>query len=444
MSKRLQSIDLIGRTKINKWYKFLQKSQFWSEQEQKKYQNKQLQLIVQHAYQNVPFYRQLFNRLKLTPNDIKTKDDLVKIPVITRKTLQDNYKDLTAENHKNFKSQKRSTGGTTGVPVRYLSDINSWSLHWALKYRAWEWSAFKIGDKVGVMGGASVIPDNKLKLSRVVWNRLNRIYPMPTSHMTDELHEEFVSKIRSEKIKCLRGYPSSIAEFARYCNEKNINLDIQSVITTAEVLQTAFKEEIKKSFNPVIIDSYGCADGGGNANTCACDSGFHVSFESAIWEVCTSEGIPVNTNVQGEVTLTSLTNYAMPLLRYQPGDVIENSFMTEKCKCGITLPRIKKIIGKSTDILKFLNGRSLGGPAFTLIFRHFPLIKWQMVQNNMDSVDVNIIPAKDFNRSHTKEIHSLMQHHCGEGVSIKINKVKEIPVPKSGKQRIIINNAKEI
>jgi phenylacetate-CoA ligase len=439
MNITLKLIDLLGRTQINKWYKFIKKSQFWSEAEQIDYQTKQLKLIVEHAYQNVPYYRQLFKKLNLTPKDIQSKDDLVKIPIITRKILQDNYQELIADNHKQFKSQNRSTGGTTGEPVRYLSDINSWSLHWALKYRAWEWGGYKIGDNVGVMGGASVIP-SKVTRSRKVWNRLNRLYPMPTGHMTNEIYKGFISKIRFEEIKCLRGYPSSIAEFARYCKEMKIDLDVQSIITTAEVLQPAYKEEIKKTFRAVIIDSYGCADGGGNANTCASDCGFHVSFESAIWEVCTPEGIPVKKNDPGEVTLTSLTNYAMPLLRYQPGDVIENTFDYNKCSCGSSLPRIKSILGRTIDILHFQNGRSLGGPAFTLFFRHFPLVKWQMVQNDMESLDVNIIPASDFNAVHEQEISKLMHYHCGEGVSIRINKVDEIKIPQSGKQRIIINN----
>jgi phenylacetate-CoA ligase len=289
------------------------------------------------------------------------------------------------------------------------------------------------------MGGASVIPKRKT-LKRIIWNKLNNYHMMPSSHMTEEILNNFVSIIKDNNIKHLRGYPSSIAYFSKFCTKNNIELEIKSVITTAEVLQPVYKEEIKQSFNSIIIDSYGCADGDGNANTCASDCGFHVSFESAIWEVCTPEGVPVKKNEPGEVTLTSLTNYAMPLLRYQPGDVIENTFNYNKCSCGSSLPRIKSILGRTVDILHFQNGRSLGGPAFTLIFRHFSLVNWQMVQNNMDSVDLNIIPAKDFNAVQEQEISKLMHYHCGDGVSIRINKVDEIKLPQSGKQRIIINN----
>ncbi|MGK0448984.1 MAG: phenylacetate-CoA ligase [Polaribacter sp.] len=440
MNKRLKIIDLIGRTKINEWYKFLQKSQYWSKTEQDAYQNDRLQHLIWHVYKNVPYYKDLFKSLNLTPKDFKTKDDLQKLPVIRRSDLQQNYENLKASNHKYYNSKFMSSGGTTtGEPVRYLSDINTWSLHWALKYRSWETGSYKIGDKLGIMGGASVIPKRKT-LKRIIWNKLNNYHMMPSSHMTEEILNNFVSIIKDNNIKHLRGYPSSIAYFSKYCTKNNIELEIKSVITTAEVLQPVYKEEIKQAFNSIIIDSYGCADGDGNANTGPCDCGFHVSFQSAIWEVCTPKGVPVKKNEPGEVTLTSLTNYAMPLLRYQPGDVIENTFNYNKCSCGSSLPRIKSILGRTADILRFQNGRSLGGPAFTLIFSRFSLVKWQMVQNNMDSVDVNIIPAKDFNSVQEQEMSKLMHYHCGEGVSIRINKVDEIKLPQSGKQRIIINN----
>jgi phenylacetate-CoA ligase len=443
MNFKLKTIDLLGHTGISKWYRFVKESQYWNEEEIKAWQNEKLQKIVEHAYYNVPYYKKLFSDLNLKPGDIQTTTDLKKLPVIHRKDLQQNYSQLIALNYKQYKPQFRSTGGTTGEPVKYLSDLNTWSLHWAMKFRAWERSGYKIGDKVAVMGGASVIPEKKPGLRRIVWNRLNNLYPMPTSHMNDSILSEFARTISTKNIRCLRGYPSSIAVFARYCSGNNIKLDIPHIITTAELLQPTYKNEIKKAFDPVLIDSYGCADGGGNANTCAAENGFHVSMESAVWEVCTATGEPARTGEEGELTLTSLTNYAMPLLRYQPGDVIENSFNYDRCDCGCTLPRIKKIIGKTTDILHFKNGITLAGPAFPQLFRKFPIIQWQMIQNDMTSVDVNIIPSRNYNQTHENEISRLLQYHCGGGVTVRIHKVDEIPVPQSGKQRVIINNTKQ-
>ena len=82
---------------------------------------------------------------------------------------------------------------------------------------------------------------------------------------------------------------------------------------------------------------------------------------------------------------------------------------------------------------------SLSGPAFPQLFRLFPLIQLQLVQNELNSLDVNIIPSPEYSNKDGEEILRLMKCHCGEGVEVRLNRVKEIEVPLSGKQRIIIN-----
>jgi len=433
-------VDLFGRTKINHWKKFLEKSQYWDRSKQIEYQNSQLKKLITHAYQNVPYYKKLLTRLNIYPYDISNIDDLKKLPVLTKELIRQNFTELRATNYKKFKPQLRKTGGTTGVPLRYYSDQNSWSMHWALKYRAWEWGGYSLGCAIGIMGGASIIPNQRVSWKHKIWNRLNVFYPLPSSHVNEKYLQDYFTLLKSRKIKFLRGYPSSIANFAHFCLNNKLNLSLNCIITTAEILREEYKEIIYKAFDCKIIDTYGCADGGGNANTCSHDNGFHISFEAGIWEVCDELGGSIPQGELGEITLTSLTNYAMPLIRYQPGDLIENSFSNDICSCGRSLPRIKRIFGRSTDILRFGNGKSLGGPAFTLLFRHFPLQKYQLVQNDFFTLDVNIVPSEGFKIQHERRIRELMTHHCGEDIKIIINIMDNIPLPKSGKHRFIINN----
>ncbi len=442
MNIRPLLIDILGNTNIRSWKKMLNESQYWSIDKQKDYQEIQLRNLVRHAYKNVPYYQSLFSKLKLKPEDIQSIEDLKKLPILTKGIIKENFNELTAVNYKKFNPQLRKTGGTTGVPFKHFSDINSWNMHWALKYRAWEWGGYKHGSPIGILGGASIIPDKTVGVKRRVWNFLNDFYPLPASNVSENELFDFVDKIKKNKISFLRGYPSSIATLAQFCIDNKIEVNLKSVFTTAEVLREEYKEIIKSAFNCLIIDTYGCADGGGNANTCAHNNEFHVSIEASIWEVCDEIGILTSEMEVGEVTLTSLTNYSMPLFRYQPGDLIENSFNYNVCSCGCTLPRIKKIFGRSTDILKFGNGRSLGGPAFTLLFRDFPILKYQLIQNKMLAIDVNIVPSDNFTMVHENKIRKLMSHHCGEEVEITINKMDNIPLPVSGKHRFIINNTK--
>src|SRR5690625_605789 len=437
---RLKLIDLLGASNISNWDRFVNESQYWPSSLIQDYQNNNLQKLIDHAFNSVPYYKKIFNKLGNTSNDFHSVNDLRKLPILKREDLIGNYEVLKSNHHKDLKPQYRSTGGTTGAPANYLSDINSWSLHWALKKRAWQWGGHKLGAPIGLLGGASIIPDRKPGVKRKVWNMLNGFYSMPSSQLNNEKMSDFVEIIQKNKIRFLRGYPSSIATLADFCLENKYKLDIKSVFTTAEVLQPVYKEKIKQAFGCTIIDTYGCADGGGNANTCEYDNGFHISWEASIWEVCDENGNSVPEGEIGELTLTSLTNLAMPLIRYQPGDLIENRFIYDTCKCGRTMPRIKKIIGRTTDILKFSNGNSLGGPALTLLFREFPIINYQLVQNTLTSLDVNIIPSDEFNTEHRKKIERILKHHCGEDIMINIDHIKQIAQPVSGKHRFIINN----
>jgi len=431
-------MDIVERTSIKKNMKFLNESQWWSEGEIENYQNEKLKAIVKHAYENVPFYNVIFKKLKLKPKDFKTKEDLKKLPIIRREDIKKNLKDFMALNANMFKPQIRSTGGTTGVPLVYYSDLSSWSLAWGLKFRAWAWSGYSLGDKIGILAGASLIPDQKKNFKKIIWSKFNRMYPMSMTHADDAMLGKYAKIVERENIHYLRGYPSSVAVFADYVVENNLKLDIKSVITTAEVLQPSFRESINAAFNCKVFDTYGCADAGANANECEMHNGLHVSPEPSIMELLDVENNKeVESGKTGEIVLTSLTNYAMPTLRYAPGDLGIKSDIV--CSCGRKLPLLDKIDGRTTDIIKFSNGIRLGGPAFTLIFRNFKINNYQIIQHTIDSIDVNIVKANKFFSEDHKKLLKILRYHTGEGVTINTNYIKKIPVSKSGKFRFIIS-----
>ena len=193
--------DTLSQVNINEKLVFLRESQFWNSEHQRKYQENKLQKVIKHAYDNVLYYNELFNSVRLKPYDIKQIEDLEKLPVLTKSIIKENFSSLLAKNHNNFKSQKRWTGGTTGEPLVYYSDKNSWEMHWALKYRAWEWAGYKFGDPIGIMGGASIIPDRKSGLKRKLWNQISNFYPLPSSNVNEQILFDYIKKIKQNKIK---------------------------------------------------------------------------------------------------------------------------------------------------------------------------------------------------------------------------------------------------
>jgi len=426
--------DFTQNTDIYKWYEFVRQSQFWSKAEIEAYQNERLQRLIRHAYGNSPFYNKAFESLKLKPNDIKSIEDLHKLPVIRREDISKNFGDLLALNYKLFSPQFRSTGGTTGKPLKYVSDLDSWSLGWALKFRSWEWAGYKFGDKVGLFGGASLIPNQHFNLNRFLWNKINRFYPFSVTHVDAAILDKYINSIYKNNIKIIRGYPSSINYFAKYCLENSISIDLKTVITTAEVLTTEYRENIERAFNCKVFNTYGCADAGGNISECKAHR-LHISPEPSILELSSYQEIDSQIKAQ-EMVFTNISNYAMPIIRYAPGDLVITDNST--CSCGVNSRLVSEIIGRKTDILEFRNGRVLGGPALTLIFRKFNLENYQIIQNNLSEIDINIKPNNNYRSYEDEEIISIMRYHVGQDVTIKLNHTKEFILPKSGKHCFII------
>ena len=431
-------MDNIHNTSLKKSCDFVNNSQWWTEQEIDQYQTIKLKQIIIHSYANVPYYRKLFNSLNLKPDDIKSRDDFKKIPILKRDDIKKNFVDLQATNIKKYHPLKGSTGGTTGVPLNYYIDKDSWSLHWALKFRAWNWAGYNAGDKVAIMAGASLIPDTKVPLYKKIWIKFNNFYPMSMTHFDSYDLNKYIEIIKRENIKIIRGYPTAIASFADYINKNKIKINIKSLITTAEVLQKKHRKIIEETFDLQVFDNYGCADGGANASECDNHNGMHVASESSMFEIINSKNVESENGEIGEIIITSLTNYAMPIIRYAPSDLAIKS--SKKCSCGRSHLLLEKIIGRTTDIIKFSNGRILGGPAFTLIFRNFNIKQYQLIQNDKKSLDVLIIKDSNYSQDETDTILKTLKHHCGEEIDISIKFVSEIPTTKSGKFRFIISN----
>jgi len=393
-----------------------------------------LKALLEYAYENVRYYTNTFDTIGFCPADVNSINDLKTIPILSKAVIRENFADFKSKQLNLINYQKRSTGGTTGIPHKFYSDMNTWALHWALKIRAFEEADFSMGEKMAVLAGASLIPNQKAGLKRQIWNQSIGFVPLSMTSYSDKELLDYYEIIKRKKIRFLRGYPTAILQFAEFLKRSYLKIDMKAVITTAEVLQKEHRVQIEDVFNCKVFDQYGCADAGGHAFECRKHNGLHWAFEASILESETNGTIENG----GEAIITGLTNYAMPVIRYKPGDIIIKNKTI--CSCGKQSEMISEIMGRTTEIIKFFNGRSLAGPAFTLIFRKFNIEQYQLVQNSVSSIDVNIVPKSNFDTKELNKIIEIMKFHCGEEVIVKINKMDSIPLTSSGKFRFIISN----
>jgi len=145
-------------------YNFLQESQWWSREKLEDYQYQQLSKLLHHSYQNVPYYRKIFDERELKPKDIQNFDDLKKLPYLTKELIRENLTSLIAENYPSSKLQYITTGGSTGIPLGFYQQRRiSDSREWAFMLTLWNRVNFKIGDKRAILRGTVVKSINKGK-----------------------------------------------------------------------------------------------------------------------------------------------------------------------------------------------------------------------------------------------------------------------------------------
>lgn len=418
--------------------KFVYEFQYWDDDSIRQYQESRLQKLINHAYHNVAYYRKQFDQLGIKPSEIQSLEDLEKIPVIDKETVRDNRNDFMAKNFKSFKPVSRATGGTTGLAFKFYSDRYSWALNWAVKMRTFNQGGYEPGKhKLGVLAGGSLLPQNKGSLKKRLWRWIMNYHSMPISHMTDQTLETYLSELKAKRIKFLRGYPTAIYTLAKYIDSKGETLPLTAIFTTAEMLYQHHRAMFRRVFLCETFNEYGAGDGLGKAHDCQLHNAMHLAPELSITNIVNPKGTEVENDQEGELVFTSLVDFAMPFIRYKPGDLAVKC--TDKCTCGANTPIIKEVIGRSSDLIELSNGRRINGLSIPFEAWTEQVEKFQIVQTDYDKVELNIIPKPEFGPKEKAQAQKVMEFHCGEGIMVKINIVDYIEVPISGKFRYVIS-----
>ncbi len=335
-------------------------TQWLSESDLLRLQEEKLQALVQHCYEKVPYYTKLFHKLGLTPDDIKSRDDLVKLPVLTKELIREHFDDLVATDIDFRKAYDSSTGGSTGTPMRFKEDILSWNCLRALTVRGWSWAGFDLGEKLFTLAGNSLVKKNtgkKALFRHFVYDRMimRNLKRNCTDISTGALEVHYREMMRY-KPAAIRGYASSLYFLAKYIEQNGLAVcPVKAVFTTGEKLHPKYRLKIQQVFNAPVFDAYGAADGGVSAQECDRHEGLHIGEEHCIIEIVDKEGTPLPDGETGFVVSTDLNNYVFPFLRYKVGDLA--FIKKELCSCGRKHRLLGEVIGREGKAIYNKEGR---------------------------------------------------------------------------------------
>lgn len=422
----------LGRS-ISKYLKFLQKSQWWSPEELKEYQNEKLRALVKHAYTNVPYYHELFKERKLIPGDIKTTNDLVKLPILTKEIIRKNFPhNIVAKNIPGRQIMLGCSSGSTGEPLQYYITKDAYSFNIACGLRGWSWAGFRLGDRY-----IKISQNPRKGLINKIQDRVHRCEYIHSQSLTPKNIIDIVETIRKSKAKLIRGYPSTLFVLSNYIRKEGVT-DIRpsAVTTTGEILFPYMRKLIESQFHCQVFDSYS-GEGGANVSQCETGQMYHSSAEYAFTELI-QEGERIQTEGKGEVVSTNFWNYAVPFIRYNVKDVavLEN----KKCSCSRGLPVLESIEGRDSDILITPSGKHLIVHYFTGYFEWVDTVKqFQVVQNEIDKITLKLVPNDKFDNEARSKIQNEISEYIGTDVQLEIKIVDDIPLTRSGKRRFVLS-----
>lgn len=416
----------------------LEKTQYYSKSELACYQEEKMRLLIKHAYETVPYYRELLSERKLKPDDIKCLDDLEKIPVTDKETLRGNFEKMQSRGLKE-KIYIRKTGGSTAVPLNIAYNYNANIIERALYYRFLGWLGYKFGDRMLEFWGEHPFQS---RLSRARTQLRRKIYNVDyfsTYNVDDRLFLKLVTQITKAPPVILRGYTSSIYYLAQHALHEGVRLNLNAVTTTAEKLFKYQRNTMEEAFGRNIFDQYGCGETNSIAFECEKHEGLHVAAEHTIMELVGDDG---RKDSRGHVIITNLDDYAMPIIRYRNGD--QARWASRDCACNRKLPLLEQIEGRVYDFIEGPGGRKVHAGVIDDIFldmnldRKYEIKEFRIVQDAIDRLRLEFVTEKDVLESDQVLIRQKINRYLGN-VTTEITKVDSLPKTKMGKRLFVLS-----
>ncbi len=420
----------------------LLESQYWSQKALQALQDEKLRKLIRFAYEEVPYYRETFEARRLTPEDFRGVDDLQRLPVLNKRDLRDVTK-LTARRAPRSTFYRR-TSGSTGTPFKVLVDREASISEMALVYRFLLSIGYDWGDEIvqlwgaPVVGSGSIVPriaeGMRQAVRRAVWNLNN----FDTYKSDTGATRKIAATLTPGRPRVLRGYTSAIYSLALEIIQRDMRVGAKAVITTAEKLFGYQRKTIERAFGPILYDQYGCGESNSIAFECEQHHGLHVASEHVAVELLDADGGSATT---GRVVFTDLDNYAMPLIRYENGDLA--TWANGACACGRGSPMIKQVDGRQYELLEVPGGRKIHGGFFDEIYiemgfgDRYLIEDLRVVQEAIDRYRLEFVMSGQLSHSDVAALRAKYAQYLGD-VRVDVVYVDAIPSSESGKRLFVL------
>ncbi|MCO5300452.1 MAG: glycosyltransferase [Candidatus Nanopelagicales bacterium] len=404
-------------------------------------QLRKLQRLVQHARVHVPYYREV-----LRDGDwISHLDDITQLPLLDKSTIRERlYFDLFSDTHRKRDMHKIATSGSTGEPFVTYADRYQLEVRFATTLRSMEWTGWRFGDKQARLWHQTLgMSKTQVARERIDAFFMRRLF-IPAFEISPETLDDFVAEIREWDPVLVDGYAESLNFLASYLREgRSAGFSPSAVMSSAQVLPEQVKRSIEGGLNTRVFDKYGSREFSGIAYQCEASDDHHVMDESYLVEVLV-EGRPAKPGEVGEVVITDLNNYSVPLIRYRVGDLAQAVDQSQPCPCGRGLSRIGRIEGRTQAIVHCADGTWMPGTFFAHFFKDFDYIVrlFQIHQVEKGSFTLRLVRGPQWTEEGETEMLQILSGFIGDTV-VTVEHVDEIPLLRTGKRSPVVSDVRE-
>ena len=384
-------------------------------------QRAQLALLLTHARASSPFYREHWSG----------KKEFTELPLLSRRHLQDDYDRIKSTElpPSHGRTAETRTSGSTGAPVRVLK-TELMSLFWkAFTLREHAWHGRDLSGKL------AVVRHGIKGSSQTNWGPATKgllaTGPAVGVNIRTEVGEQ-LDWLLAEQPRYLLTYPSNIAELARISLERGVRIkSLTEVRSFGELLPAETRALCRQAWDVPVIDFYSADEVGYMALQCPTGDHYHVQSEGVLLEVLDDNGKPCAPGEVGRVIVTSLHNFATPLVRYDIGDYAE---VGHPCSCGRSLPVLTRIIGRARNTLIAPDGKRYY-PVFGLRNQDevAKIRQYQFVQKARDHIEIRLVVAAPLEPAEQKALEKLILTKVPEGIRLSFTYPERLERSSGGK-----------
>jgi phenylacetate-CoA ligase len=421
---------------------YLEKTQWVTRDELAAIQWRRVAALLKHAYEHVPYYRELMCQRRVDPDSLCRDRSLESLPLLDRHIINQQRASLCATNVLPDRFVPNGTGGSTGEPLRFFDDREEAGRSEAAVWRSHRWYDVDVGERCAYLWGANFDLTSYEGFSGRIKSRVLNLLMLPAWELSESTASGFWKQLWQFKPRLLVAYAGAIHNWARLLgNDRHPIPGLSAIVVSAETLYEEWRNVIEGCFKVPVYNRYGGRDLKFVAQECRAQNGLHINSENLLVEVV-KDGRQVAPGELGEIVITRLDNFVMPFVRYRTGDL--GVMAAFSCECGRSLPLLEKVEGRVQDTIISNNGTIVSGPFFAHLMKDCPDVKeFQVQQVSLDQLLIVVVLEGERPFSSKARIERIAREYMGRDMQIQFEVRDSIPLTRNGKRRVIVSHLED-